>query len=110
MSISGVTENVVEETTLQLFAELDYEYAYGPDLAPDEPAEERASYSDVILRGRLEEALRRLSPTATPVAIDEPARRSSSTTPSSRSTTPSRQTTPPWPCLAMPCSPRSLAT
>ena len=71
MSIAGVTESHVEELALEIFARLGYEILHGPDIAPDEPAAERGSYADVVLVGRLEEALRRLNPSASEDAVRE---------------------------------------
>jgi type I restriction enzyme R subunit len=65
MSIAGMAESHVEELALEVFAELGYEVLHGPDIAPNEPASERSSYSDVALVGRLDEAIRRLNPRAT---------------------------------------------
>lgn len=74
-STRAVAESDVEELALLHFAQLGYEAVHGPDIAPDEPASERATYSDVVLRGRLEEALRRLNPDVPPAAIQEALRR-----------------------------------
>ncbi len=74
MSIAGVAESHVEELALETFARLGYEVLYGPDIAPDEPACERASYADVVLVGRLDEALRRLNPHLGENAIREARR------------------------------------
>jgi hypothetical protein len=46
-----------------------YEIRHGPHLAPGEPAAERESFGEVVLVGRLREAIRRLNP-----AIPEEAR------------------------------------
>ena len=46
-----------------------YEIRHGPQLAPGEPAAERESFGEVVLVGRLREAIRRLNP-----AIPEEAR------------------------------------
>ena len=51
------------------FGELGYAVGHGPHLAPGEPAAERDSFGDVVLVGRLREAIRRLNP-----AIPEEAR------------------------------------
>ena len=67
--MTGLTESVVEEAALSWYGELGYAVAHGPDLAPGEPAAERESFGDVILVGRLREAIRRLNP-----AIPEEAR------------------------------------
>jgi type I restriction enzyme R subunit len=57
-----VAESAVEEACLELFAHLGWQVLYGPDIAPDMPKAERSSYRDVLLPGRLEEAIRRLNP------------------------------------------------
>jgi type I restriction enzyme, R subunit len=73
--MSAITEDAVEDLALQTFAKLGYEILHGPDLGPDEPTTERASYSDVVLVGRLEEALRRLNPKLPQPAINEALRK-----------------------------------
>lgn len=52
-----LSESVVEEAALAWFEELGYERLYGPDIAPGEPGEERASFGDMVLVGRLRQAL-----------------------------------------------------
>jgi type I restriction enzyme R subunit len=74
-STPAVAESDVEELALLHFAQLGYEIAHGPDLAPDEPASERATYADVVLRGRLEEALHRLNPDTPSAAVAEALRK-----------------------------------
>ncbi len=68
-------ESDVEEFALTQLAALGYDCIHGDDIAPDEPASERASFGDVVLRGRLEEALRRLNPEAPEAAIAEALRK-----------------------------------
>jgi type I restriction enzyme, R subunit len=53
---------MVEAAALQWFGELGYTLAHGPDLAPGEPAAERDGFGDVVLVGRLRDAIRRLNP------------------------------------------------
>lgn len=67
--MSPLDESTVEQATLDWFAELGDSVAHGPHLAPGEPAAERDSFSDVVLTGRLRDALHRLNP-----AIPEEAR------------------------------------
>jgi len=62
-------ESTVEDAALTWFGELDYAVGHGPQLAPGEPATERESFCDVVLAGRLREAIGRLNP-----AIPEEAR------------------------------------
>jgi pimeloyl-ACP methyl ester carboxylesterase len=56
-STRKVAESDVEELALLQLAQLGYECIHGPDIAPEEPAAERISFGDVVLRGRLEEAI-----------------------------------------------------
>jgi type I restriction enzyme R subunit len=62
-------EAIVEDAALEWFGKLGYAVGHGPQLAPGEPAAERASFGDVVLVGRLRAAIRRLNP-----AIPEEAR------------------------------------
>ena len=55
-------ENVAELALLEWLEALGWQIAHGPDLAPGEPAAERESYRDVVLRGRLRAALAGLNP------------------------------------------------
>ena len=57
-----LNESIVEDAALEWFGELGYAVGHGPHLAPGEPAAERASFSEVVLVGRLREAIRRLNP------------------------------------------------
>ena len=61
-----LNESIVEDAALEWFGELGYAVGHGPDLAPGEPAAERDSFSEVVLVGRLREAIRRLNPTIPP--------------------------------------------
>ncbi len=65
----SLNESIVEDAALEWFGELGYKVGHGPHLAPGEPAAERDSFSEVVLVGRLREAIRRLNP-----AIPEEAR------------------------------------
>jgi len=65
----SLNESHIEEATLEWLGELGYAIGHGPDMAPGESASERDSFSDVVLKGRLREAIHRLNP-----AIPEEAR------------------------------------
>ncbi len=69
MIFQNLNESIVEDATLTWFGELGYAIAHGPHMAPGEPAAERESFADVVLVGRLRDAIRRLNP-----AIPEEAR------------------------------------
>ena len=58
-----LTESMVEEAALGWFQELGYAALPAPQLAPGEPAAERDSFADVVLVGRLRQAIGRLNPT-----------------------------------------------
>jgi len=70
-----ITEDTLEQTVLAWFGALNYNVLHGPDIAPDEPASERKSYSDVILRDRLEAAIDSLNPTLPTEAKEEALRK-----------------------------------
>jgi type I site-specific restriction-modification system R (restriction) subunit len=57
----SLTESIVEDAALEWFGEMGYSVGHGPQMAPGEPAAERDSFGEVVLVGRLREALRRLN-------------------------------------------------
>jgi type I restriction enzyme R subunit len=69
------TESVVEDAALEWFGELSYSILHGPEIAPGEPAAERESYEQVILEGRLRDALARLNPDVPQEGLDEAFRK-----------------------------------
>ncbi len=69
--MSGITETVVEEACLDWFRALGYATAHGPDIGPDGAAEERASWEDVILVGRVRDAVARINPELPRTAVDQ---------------------------------------
>jgi type I restriction enzyme R subunit len=60
--VAGIDENTVEEAALEYFRQLGYKTIWGPGIAPDGTAPERADYGQVLLRGRLRDALERINP------------------------------------------------
>jgi len=71
----SLNESHVEEAALEWFGELGYAVGHGPDLAPGEAAAERDSLGEVVLVGRLREALRRLNPKVPDEAREEALRK-----------------------------------
>ena len=57
----SLNESIVEDAAFEWFGELSYAFGHGPHLAPGEPAAERDSFSEVVLVGRLREAIRRMN-------------------------------------------------
>ena len=56
-----LNESIVEAAALTWFGELGYAIGHGPQLAPGEPSAERDSFGDVVLVGRLRDAIERLN-------------------------------------------------
>ena len=71
----SLNESTVEDAALKWFGELGYAFGHGPHLAPCEPASRdggRDSFGELVLEGRLREAIRRLNPTILPPAPSPP--------------------------------------
>lgn len=77
--MTSFTESVVEEAALEWFEALGYAVVHGPDLGPGDGAggdhAERKSFADVVLEGRLREALARLNPSVSREGLDEAFRK-----------------------------------
>ncbi len=71
------TESVVENATLGWLESLGYAVLHGPDIATGEPAAERndQNYRDVVLEGRLRQALARLNPDLPPETLEDAYRK-----------------------------------
>ncbi len=55
--MSSLTENTLEETSLNWFESLGWQTAFGPNISPDGLTCERQHYDQVVLIGRLQTAL-----------------------------------------------------
>ncbi len=69
------TEREVEEAALAWFENLGWGIAHGPDIAHDSPRPERSGYDDVVLEGRLRDALTRLNPALPAEALEDAFRK-----------------------------------
>nr|WP_281720054.1 type I restriction endonuclease subunit R [Nitrosomonas nitrosa] len=56
-----ITEDQLEQLALSWFQDTGWDYRYGPDIAPDGDNPERTDYRQVLLAGRLKQALQRLN-------------------------------------------------
>ncbi|MFZ2656067.1 MAG: type I restriction endonuclease subunit R [Victivallales bacterium] len=72
---SKFCESMLEEACLSWFGELGFTILHGPEIAPGEKAAERSSYEDVILAGRLRDALRKINPKVPKPALEEAFRK-----------------------------------
>jgi type I restriction enzyme R subunit len=59
-----LNESIVEDAALGWFGALGYAVGHEWHIAPREPKAERDSFGDVVLVGRLREAIRRLTPSS----------------------------------------------
>ena len=75
--MTSFTESVVEDAALAWLESLGYAVLHGPDIAAGEPAAERSdpNYRDMVLEGRLRQALVRLNPNLPSEALDDAYRR-----------------------------------
>ena len=68
-------ESTVEQAAMEWLSDLGWETAYGPDIAPGTPAAERDNYAQVVLEGRLRDALEGLNPELDDEALETALRR-----------------------------------
>ena len=68
---SRLTESAIEDFAIKLFERLGYSYVYGPDIAHDGEQPERSHYGEVLLTGRLAQALKRINPKLSPVMLQD---------------------------------------
>src|SRR5258706_12755340 len=69
------TESTIEETALEWLRDLGYSIVYGGDIAPEEEQAERENYGEVILAGRLKDALKRINSNIPPEALEDAFRK-----------------------------------
>lgn len=70
-----LTESLLEDATLEWFRDLGYSIDHGPSIAPGEPRSERSTFSEVVLVGRLSDAIVRLNPTVPAEAREDALRK-----------------------------------
>lgn len=75
MPNNKIYESHIEEMNIDMLNDKDYQYVYGPQVAFDGDTPERESHSDVILLGRLRNAIARLNPDIPADAQEEAIRR-----------------------------------
>ena len=66
-----ITEDQLEQLSLDWFQDTGWEYANGVDISPDGDDPERDDYRVVVLKDRLAEAVARLNPDLPPSAVDD---------------------------------------
>lgn len=71
----SIYESHVEEAQLSWLDELEYETCHGDEIAPEGPRSERESFADVVLVGRLRDAIDQLNPSIPDEAREEALRK-----------------------------------
>lgn len=74
MTSSKITESAIETFAIELLEKQGYRYLYGPAIAPDSDAPERASFEEVLLMERLKAAVARINPTVPADAREDAAK------------------------------------
>ncbi|WP_404359256.1 type I restriction endonuclease subunit R [Methylotuvimicrobium sp. KM1] len=69
--MTKLTESAIEAFAIELFEQLGYSTIYAPDIAPDGDNPERGHYDEVLLKDRLQSAVRRINPSVPPHALQE---------------------------------------
>lgn len=69
--MTGIAENDVENATLEWLSDLGFTVVHGDDISPGADAALRQRYSDVVLKEKLEEAVRRLNPQFGAAELDQ---------------------------------------
>lgn len=69
--MTTLTEADVEQAALGWLECLGWKTAHGPDIAPEVPGAERTDYREVVLEGRLRDALSQLNPDIPSDALED---------------------------------------
>jgi len=72
--MTRITEDAIEQLALELLEAQGYRYVHGSVIAPDGDSPERSSFEEVLLIGRLEQAIHKLNPHVPPLARKEALR------------------------------------
>lgn len=70
--MTKLLESDIEQMLIELLKAKGYQYLYGPDIAPDGETPMRASFDEVVLRDKLEAAVRKLNPSL-PYSVQDEA-------------------------------------
>ena len=69
--MTKLLESDIEQMAIDLLKAKRWEYLYGPAIAPDGETPMRRAFDEVVLREKLEQAVKRLNPTLTDEVRDE---------------------------------------
>lgn len=66
-----ITEEQLEQLTIGWFQQSGWKYVYGPNITAEGQTPERVDYQDVVLKGRLTQAVERLNPQLPRTAVED---------------------------------------
>ena len=69
--MTKLTESDIEQMLINQLKAKGYQYLYGPDIAPDGETPMRANFEEVVLREKLEKAVKRLNQSLSYTVQDE---------------------------------------
>jgi len=69
--MTRITEQKIEDLSIELLERLGYEYIYAPNITPDGESPERETYEQVLLLNRLQNAVKRINKSIPANAQDE---------------------------------------
>ena len=69
--MTKLTESKIEQLAIELLQNHGYTWKWGPDIAPDGQAAERAAWDEVLLLHRLDDAVKRINPKVTDEALSD---------------------------------------
>ncbi len=69
--MTKLTESNIESFAIEELQKLGYSWKWGPDIAPDGDNPERSSWDTVLLKSRHKEALKRINPFISELAIED---------------------------------------
>ena len=73
--MTTITENDVEQLALEWLSDIGWQRLNGNEIAPESPGAERDDFGDVVLEGRLRDAIERLNPGLSYEALDDAFRK-----------------------------------
>lgn len=73
--LENFTEDLLEEAVIEILKEMNYDYAFGPEISVDGSRPERNDFREVVLDGRLRDALFKLNRDLPADAIEEAYRK-----------------------------------
>ena len=72
--MNKINEKAIEQFAIDIIKSKGFDYLYGPDIAPEGERPLRSSLEEVVLRGKMEDAVRRLNPQLPATVLEDAVR------------------------------------